>query len=105
LVRDNRKILPLLLHLEQLHIPIEYYALDLSLDSLQANMEALVSSPVRKFNFVRCFGLWGTFRDGFDLIDSIESPTTILSLGSMFGNDKFDLAVASLVPWARVMKP
>jgi uncharacterized SAM-dependent methyltransferase len=28
----------------------------------------------------------------------------ILSLGSMFGNDQFDSAVSSLVPWARTMK-
>lgn len=54
---------------------------------------------------MRCFGLWGTFRDGFDLIRSIKTPVVILSLGSMFGNDKFDSAVSSLVPWARAMKP
>jgi uncharacterized SAM-dependent methyltransferase len=97
--------MPLLLHLEKARIPINYYALDLSLASLKVNVQALISSPLRRFQFVQCFGLWGTFRDGFDLIRSIQSPVVILSLGSMFGNDRFESAVSSLVPWARAMKP
>lgn len=102
--RDTRKVIPLLLHLEKARIPINYYALDLSLASLKVNVAALTSSPLRPFHFVRCFGLWGTFRDGFDLIRSIKSPVVIMSLGSMFGNDQFDSAVSSLVPWARALK-
>lgn len=97
--------MPLLLHIEKARIPINYYALDLSLASLRVNVQALISSPLKQFRYVRCYGLWGTFRDGFNLVKSIESPVVILSLGSMFGNDNFESAVSSLVPWARTLKP
>ncbi|OAL73297.1 hypothetical protein A7D00_3072 [Trichophyton violaceum] len=96
---DTRKVLPLLTHLEQLRVEVQYFALDLSKQALEQTMEQLVP----EFQYVRCFGLWGDFSDGLNWLRPVKSPKLILSLGSMFGNDEFSLAVFRLEEWKHVM--
>ncbi|EFR05451.1 DUF323 domain-containing protein [Nannizzia gypsea CBS 118893] len=98
---DTRKVLPLLEHLEQLRVEVQYFALDLSKQALEKTMKQLVP----EFHYVRCFGLWGAFSDGLNWLRAVKSPKLILSLGSMFGNDEFSLAVSRLEEWKQVMGP
>ncbi|KAE9378264.1 hypothetical protein N431DRAFT_328395 [Stipitochalara longipes BDJ] len=58
-----------------------------------------------KYKFVRCFGLWGTFEDGLKWFERVPGPRFFFSLGSSFGNDFFESAVARLMPWAQAMRP
>ena len=99
--RDVRKIIPLLDALEQLHISVRYFALDLSRPVLVESVGRL--RPMYKY--VRCFALWGTFDDGLEWAKSVPGPKWYMSLGSMFGNDRFEPAVARLTAWRNIMTP
>ncbi|KAM5434648.1 hypothetical protein MferCBS31731_006593 [Microsporum ferrugineum] len=98
---DTRKVLPLLAYLERLRVEVQYFALDLSKQALERTMERLTP----EFQYVQCFGLWGAFSDGLNWLRAVKSPKLILSLGSMFGNDEFSLAVSRLEEWKQVMGP
>ncbi|KAK2735817.1 hypothetical protein FQN57_001094 [Myotisia sp. PD_48] len=98
---DTRKVFPLLSFLDSLGVEVNYFALDLSNRALQKTMERLVPT----FAYVKCFGLWGSFADGLEWLKTVHSPKFIMSLGSMFGNDEFKLAVSRLREWKAVMGP
>jgi len=98
---DVRKIKPLLDHLEALQKLTNYFALDLSHETLIEAMARL--SP--NYKYVRCYGLWGTFDDGLKWAEKIPGPRFFFSLGSIFGNDFFESAVERLRPWAEAMRP
>jgi uncharacterized SAM-dependent methyltransferase len=91
---------PLLDALEGQAKDITYYGLDLSERSLVNGMEHLK----QRYTAVKSFGLWGTFEDGLEWSDTIQGPRIFLSLGSIFGNDRFDRAVKWLKPWAAALK-
>jgi uncharacterized SAM-dependent methyltransferase len=100
--RDTRKVRPLLNSLERASKHVEYYGLDLSLASLQADMRSLAY----EFTLVRCRGLWGTFDDALRWVaesESAKSPRWLLSLGSILGNDFPAPAIAHLARWASTM--
>lgn len=106
--RDTRKVRPLLNSLERASKPVEYYGLDLSLASLQADVRSLAS----EFTFVRCRGLWGTFDDALRWVAESDEcgyssdkspPRWLLSLGSILGNDFPVPAIAHLARWASTM--
>ena len=63
-------------------------------------MEVLVP----RYNYVKCFGLWGTYIDAMKWRHSLYGPLCILSLGSFFGNDHFEKAAALLNSWRVVMR-
>jgi uncharacterized SAM-dependent methyltransferase len=56
-----------------------------------------------RYRFVRCRGLWGTFDNALEWVQQIPGPKCYISLGSMFGNDHFDAAVARLRAWRNIM--
>jgi uncharacterized SAM-dependent methyltransferase len=56
-----------------------------------------------RYRFVRCRGLWGTFDNALEWVQHIPGPKCYISLGSMFGNDHFDAAVARLRAWRNIM--
>jgi uncharacterized SAM-dependent methyltransferase len=60
-----------------------------------------------KYQNVECFGLWGTFEDGLEWSKSLDMqrPRIFLSLGSIFGNDRFERAVKYLSMWSRTLRP
>src|ERR1700710_404437 len=84
-----------------MRVPVQYFALDLSRETLMECMRKLKPH----YRHVHCFGLWGNFEDGLAWVKTIKSPKCIISLGSMFGNDHFDEAVARLKTWADIMRP
>jgi uncharacterized SAM-dependent methyltransferase len=93
-----RKVQPLLDTFELLEKPVWYFALDLSHEALVRAMESLSS----RYKHVFCVGLWGTFDDGLKFCNSFEAdrrPRLWMSLGSIFGNDHFGMAVARLKFW------
>lgn len=94
--RDSRKVAPLLAHLEEQQKPFNYYALDLSHASLVDSLQRLTS----KHRHVSCYGLWGNFDDVLAWCKSLPSPRIFLSLGSTFGNDRWEDALAGLRLWA-----
>ncbi|EGX93597.1 DUF323 domain-containing protein [Cordyceps militaris CM01] len=98
---DVRKVRPVLDALEKLGKDVDYYGLDLSHKTLAANMESLRST----YQFVQCFGLWGTFEDGFEWAKSISGRRLFLSLGSIYSNDRFDRAVRYLKTCVGAMRP
>jgi len=99
---DVKKIQPLLDTLNKLQIRVKYYALDLSREVLVDSMKRLC----QRYRTVKCFGLWGTFDDCLQWVQkSDSSPKCYISLGSMFGNDHFNTAVARLKSWTDIMRP
>lgn len=60
----------------------------------------------RQYQFIQCFGLWGTFDDAYSWAEKIiDRPRWFCSLGSQFGNDHMDGAVALLSKWAKMTRP
>lgn len=60
-----------------------------------------------RYQFVQCFGLWGTFDDAFAWAREIQQQQPsiwYLSLGSFFGNDHFLAAVERLGAWRSAMR-
>ena len=101
--RDVRKIDPFLDKLEEQQKPVWYFGLDLAKEPLQRALSYLTS----KYQYVKCFGLWGTFDDGLAWLNSqnLNKPRFFMSLGSIFGNDHFHDAVARLATWRKVAFP
>lgn len=63
---------------------VSYYALDLMRSELERTL-----NEVPAYEYVKCFGLHGTYDDGFEFLKRPENaakPKTILSLGSSIGN-------------------
>ncbi|GAB1194368.1 hypothetical protein APSETT444_003613 [Aspergillus pseudonomiae] len=98
---DVNKIKPILDQLESTQKDVTYYALDVSKESLIKCMDILPAS----YQHVKCYGLWGTFDDARVWSDRITAPRWFFSLGSIFGNDRFDIAVADLQKWSAIMRP
>lgn len=99
---DVRKIQPLLDAFEDSKIHVQYFALDLSLTVLEESLQEL--KP--RYKYVDCYGLWGTFDHALDWVPRhLRGPKCYLSLGSMFGNDHFDAAIARLKSWRDIMTP
>jgi EasF-like predicted methyltransferase len=86
LYRNLRKIKILLDAFEAAKKPIEYYALDVSLEELQRTLELV---PPGTYKYVQCFGLHGTYDDGLDWLSTdavVSRPKAVLSMGSSIGN-------------------
>ncbi|PGH15720.1 hypothetical protein AJ80_05428 [Polytolypa hystricis UAMH7299] len=98
---DVRKIRPVLDTLEKTGKAVRYYGLDLSHATVTESIELLRAN----YKHVQCFGLWGTFEDGFEWAKSVSGPRVFLSLGSIYGNDRFDRAVKYLKKCADVLRP
>lgn len=79
-----------------------YFALDLCRSALEESMRELAELS---YPYIQFFGLWGTFEDGRQWLQGIQQPKCVLSLGSMFGNDEFDLAVQRMLPWREALGP
>lgn len=99
---DIRKVKPLLDALEAARKPATYYALDLSDEALRRNLEKLISCG---YQYVKCVGLWGTFDDVKGWVITVAEPLWFVSLGSIFGNDEFEIAVRDLRAWTDIMQP
>jgi uncharacterized SAM-dependent methyltransferase len=84
-----------------MQIPVDYYANDLSRETLVESMQQLG----RRYRYVRCAGLWGSFENVRSWAKKLDRPKCIISLGSMLGNDHFDKAVARLRSWVDIMQP
>ncbi|KAF2459036.1 C-type lectin protein [Lineolata rhizophorae] len=100
-----RKILILLDAFEQLAKPIEYYALDLSLNELRRTLSAV---PADVFQHVKVFGLHGTYDDGLDWLRSpavSAKPKTVLTMGSSIGNFSRPEAPKFLKSFAKALNP
>ncbi|TDZ58608.1 Ergothioneine biosynthesis protein 1 [Colletotrichum trifolii] len=86
-----RKVSLLLQAFEDAGKPIDYYALDLSLEELERTL-----AQVPKFQHVRCHGLLGTYDDGREWLkkpENLARKKCILSLGSSIGNfERYDAA-------------
>jgi uncharacterized SAM-dependent methyltransferase len=87
--------------IESTQKPVTYYALDLSYESLQRQLEKL---DCAKYEHVKCVGLCGTFEDVRGWAAQRDQPVFFMSLGSIFGNDDFDIAVQDLRLWSDSMR-
>ncbi|CAN8095708.1 unnamed protein product [Discula destructiva] len=98
---DIRKIVALLDVLEKQQKSITYYALDLSRESLELALDGVGSGYTK----VECCGLWGNWDKGIEwstrTLDE-SRPRLYLSLGSIFGNDHIEPAIARLKSWSEV---
>lgn len=99
--RDTRKIEPLLNHLDSGGYDVTYYSVDLSRSSLARGLDKLSS----RYKHVELVGLWGTFEDALPWCQKIDSPRLLISLGSMFGTDRWDDSIRELTAWATLMNP
>ncbi|KAK7937659.1 uncharacterized protein PG986_014527 [Apiospora aurea] len=98
---DVRKIVPLLQALEKKKKSVTYYAIDLSRTSLEHGLQGFDSG----YDHVQCIGLWGTWDAALawskDTPKDSDRPRLYLSLGSIFGNDHLEPAVARLRGWTQ----
>ena len=65
---------------------MDYYALDLSRPELERTFANLSGTH---YEYVHCYGLWGTYDDGLEWLkrpENLVRPKCILSLGSSIGN-------------------
>lgn len=72
--------------LERAQKAVDYFALDLSLPELERTLQAV---PKGIYEYVRCYGLHGTYDDGLEWLKQPEHnnrPKCILFLGSSIGN-------------------
>lgn len=112
--RDVRKVTPLLDRLEASQKSIQYLALDLS----RPILEQCITQLSKKYHFVRCAGLWGTFADAIEWASRYHHcfdkaaegqperhALFFLSLGSIYGNDKFESAVEEFRRWSHALRP
>jgi EasF-like predicted methyltransferase len=91
--------------LESAKKPVEYYALDVSLKELERTLSVV---PDGTFQFVKCFGLHGTYDDGLEWLKSngiAERPKTILTLGSSIGNFNRTDGAGFLRSFAAALQP
>ncbi|KAK2771650.1 hypothetical protein FQN53_004943 [Emmonsiellopsis sp. PD_33] len=84
--RDIHKPACLLQQLDSHTIPGTYYALDLNRAALEESMGYLAG----KNQHVQYHGLWGTFEDDRQCLQSVTLFKCILPMGSMGGNDNFE---------------
>ena len=101
--RNLRKIEILLNEFERVKKPVEYLALDLSLDELNRTF-----AQIPRYDFVACHGLWGTYEDGLAWLrnaNNRERPTCILSMGSSVGNFSREEAGDFLKGFAETLGP
>jgi L-histidine Nalpha-methyltransferase / hercynylcysteine S-oxide synthase len=101
--RNLRKVGILLAAFEQEKKAIEYYALDLSLPELYRTLSAV---PTGTYQYVKCFGLHGTYDDGLAWLQRTQAPTKatcVLSLGSSIGNFSRNEAAKFLHQFSRVL--
>ncbi|KAF1990762.1 hypothetical protein K402DRAFT_324449 [Aulographum hederae CBS 113979] len=97
-----RKVNILLQALERKKLNVQYYALDLDLVELQRTLSAVPS-----YEYVKCFGLHGTYDDGLEWLqraDLSSKPKTVLSLGSSIGNFKRPDAGDFLAAFASILQ-
>ncbi|KAH8645545.1 histidine-specific methyltransferase [Tricladium varicosporioides] len=100
---DTRKIQPLLSHLESRACSVSYFSVDLSKKSLERGLAHLASCQYRH---VKLHGLWGPLDDALLWCrDQVSGPLLLVSLGSMTGNDRWDISVEDLAQWAAIMAP
>lgn len=100
-----RKVGILLTAFEEEKKAIDYYALDLSLPELRRTLSAV---PTGTYQYVKCFGLHGTYDDGLAWLQRTKTPTKstcVLSLGSSIGNFSRDGAATFLHQFAHVLGP
>ena len=93
----------LLQALEKAQKPVNYYALDLSLNELKRTFAEL--SP-DSYEHVKCAALHGTYDDALVWLSKPENrirPTCILSLGSSMGNFDREAAADFLHGFSKVM--
>ncbi|KAJ6442032.1 hypothetical protein O9K51_05583 [Purpureocillium lavendulum] len=102
---DTRKVEHLLSAFESASKPATYLALDISKASLAHNIAYLVDKHPGSSSVVNCSGLWGTFQDGKEYVDTIESPRLFVSLGSVLCNDPWLQALNHLKYWVQGMRP
>ncbi|KIH91752.1 N-methyltransferase [Sporothrix brasiliensis 5110] len=98
-----RKINLLLQALETSGKRVEYYALDLSLQELQRTL-----SQLPRYEYVRCFGLLGTYDDGREWLKTpaiLHRQKYIVTLGSSIGNFHRDDAADFLRGFSDVLHP
>ncbi|KAE8385111.1 histidine-specific methyltransferase [Aspergillus alliaceus] len=98
---DVTKVVPLLNELERNGKHVHYYALDISRKALENVLAKLPTS----YQYVKYTGLWGTFDNLRAWCGNIQEPRWFLSLGSIFGNDEFQIAINDLKKWVSVMRP
>ncbi|KAI9821822.1 MAG: hypothetical protein M1827_002404 [Pycnora praestabilis] len=99
-----RKVDILLKALDRLGRNVEYYALDLSLAELQRTLAAV---PEGKYEYVKCYGLHGTYDDGLHWLKRAENsmkPKCVLSLGSSIGNFPREEAADFLRSFGQVLQ-
>ncbi|KAE8152373.1 histidine-specific methyltransferase [Aspergillus avenaceus] len=98
---DVTKVIPLLNELERSGKHVHYYALDISRKPLESVLAKLPTT----YQVVKYTGLWGTFDNLRAWCGNIQEPKWFLSLGSIFGNDEFQIATNDLRKWVSVMRP
>jgi EasF-like predicted methyltransferase len=100
-----RKIKILLDTLEAAQTPVEYYALDVSLEELERTLAAV---PPGTFQYVKCYGLHGTYDDGLEWLKSeriAPRSKAVLSMGSSIGNFSRQEAVEFLRSFSAALQP
>ncbi|PFH55763.1 hypothetical protein XA68_17655 [Ophiocordyceps unilateralis] len=102
---DTRKVERLLAAFERCRVSAKYLALDISRASLEHNIEYLMGEHSAPNSVVDCAGLWGTFGNGKDYVESISTPRLFLSLGSVLCNDPWLEALNHLKFWVEAMRP
>jgi len=102
---DTRKVEHLLAAFEKAGRKATYLALDISEASLTHNVGYLESQHADEGSVVSCAGLWGTFEDGLEWVQSIKSQRLFLSLGSVLCNDDWFVAVNKVKGWAGILRP
>lgn len=91
--------------LERAGKSVSYYALDLMHSEL---VRTLAAVPFGTFEYVKCFGLHGTYDDGLEWLKRPENaarPKTILSMGSSIGNFNREDAVGFIAQFADMLQP
>lgn len=101
---DTRKVEHLLAAFEKKRVMVTYLALDISKSSLDHNISFLEKRHSREDSTVRCAGLWGTFEDGLQYVQSIKGPRLFLSLGSVLCNDPWNEALGKVKAWAAILR-
>ena len=84
---------------------MSYYALDLMEAELHRTLAAV---PAGTFQYVQCFGLWGTYDDGlvwFGRAENAGKSKAILSLGSSIGNFTREEAASFIQQFGSILNP
>lgn len=102
---DTRKVEHLLQAFEETGTPATYLALDISKVSLSHSIRFLQKQHSAPTSKITCAGIWGTFKDGMEYVQSITSPRLFLSLGSVLCNDPWPEALHHLKVWASALRP